>query len=156
MSDELSDFKRFLERRELAARAYVCGDAKALNAVVAHSGDVTFFGPQGDVVLGANEVWRSYERDAPVFQRGSETRFEVLQLGASADLAYWVGFQHACVRLNGRDQPLTMKLRVSEVFRRDPEEGWKLVHRHADAGPRTVPLSAAQERDADGQHQADA
>jgi ketosteroid isomerase-like protein len=133
MSEELSDFKRFMEQRELAARAYVCGDAKALNALVAHSGAATFFGPQGDVVHGAHEVWRRYEHDSPAFERNGETRFEILQLGASGDLAYWVGFQHARVYFKGREQRVTMKLRVSEIFRRDAQEGWKLVHRHADS-----------------------
>ncbi|HEX6242977.1 MAG TPA: nuclear transport factor 2 family protein [Polyangiales bacterium] len=133
MSDDLSDFRRFLEQRESAARAYVCGDAKALNALAAHSGEVTFFGPQGDVVRGAQEVWRRYEHDAPLFQPGSETRFEVLQMQASDGLAYWVGFQHARVRMAGREEPVTMKLRITELFRRHAEQGWQLVHRHADA-----------------------
>jgi len=138
MSEALSDFKRFLEWREQAARAYVCGDARLLNALVAHHGDVTFLGPQGDVARGAVVVWRHYEQDASVFQPGSETHFEVLQLGASADVAYWVGFQHARVHMKGRDAPLTLKLRVTELFRRDPDEGWKLVHRHADSVPESA------------------
>lgn len=135
MPDDLSDFRRFLQQREIAARAYVCGDAKALNALAAHTGAVTFFGPQGDVVHGAQEVWRRYERDAPLFQPGGETHLELLQVEASQGLAYWVGFQHARVRMRGGDEPITMKLRVTELFRRDPEEGWKLVHRHADSMP---------------------
>ena len=132
MSDDLGDFKRFMQQREAAARDYVCGDATTLAALTAHSGEATFFGPKGGAISGAREVLSSYERDAAIFQPRSETHFEILQLGASQGLGYWVGFQHATVQIKGQAEPIPMKLRVSEVFRREGQ-AWKLVHRHADA-----------------------
>ena len=60
MSDELKDFKRFMQQREAAARDYVCGDASALDAMATHEGDATFFGPHGGALHGARAVAGRY------------------------------------------------------------------------------------------------
>ena len=73
----------------------------------------------------------TYTRDAEAFEPGSETHFDVLQMAAGGGVAYWVGFQSATARTNGKAEPIEMKLRVTEVFRREGGE-WKLAHRHAD------------------------
>lgn len=130
MPDELDDFRRFMKTREEAARAYVNGDAAPLGRIAARSGDASFFGPDGTRELGGERVATRYVRDAAAFASG-ETDFEILQIGASDGLAYWVGFQHASVRFRGKDEPVSMKLRITELFQRQGGE-WKMVHRHAD------------------------
>jgi ketosteroid isomerase-like protein len=131
MVDPREDFEEFLRRREQAARAYVEGDPAPLGEVVARSLPATFFGPRGGYVDGTDEVWRTYEGDASAFDAGSETRFEILELAAGDEVAYWTGLQRATVRFRGNADPVPMDLRVTEVFRR--EDGrWRMVHRHAD------------------------
>jgi ketosteroid isomerase-like protein len=129
--DIQQSFFEFMKQREAAAKAYVNGKAGPLREVTSHGLVSTFFAPRGGEVTGANQVWSRYERDAGSFQSGGETRFEVLQLAEAADMAYWVGFQHATVRMTGSPHPTPMSLRVTEVFRREAGS-WKLVHRHAD------------------------
>jgi ketosteroid isomerase-like protein len=51
----------------------------------------------------------------------------------------WTGFQSAKVKIQGRSDPMDMKLRITELFRRIDGD-WKLVHRHAD------PMADKQER----------
>ena len=130
MANQADDFDRFMTQREEAARAYVRGEAAPLGALVARASPATFFGPGGGAQQGADDVAARYARDAAVFEAGGTTRFEVLHRAASDDVAYWTGFQHAVARMHGKEVP--MKLRVTEVFRRE-DGAWKLVHRHADA-----------------------
>ena len=132
MNKDVHDFEEFLRRREDAAGAYVRGDAAPLGQLVARSSAATFFSPRGDYVSGADEVWSRYEQDATAFESGSDNRFEILDMGASGDIAYWVGFQRAHARLRGQADQVPFNLRITEVFRREGD-AWKLVHRHADA-----------------------
>lgn len=131
MNDDLTDFKAFLQRRQQAGDSYVNGDAAPLGQLVAHRSQATFFSPRGDVVEGADAVWMRYEQDAGAFDVGSDNQFEMLDIGASADIAYWVGLQRSSARLRGKLEPVPFNLRVTEIFRREDGE-WRLVHRHAD------------------------
>lgn len=132
MDTDLDDFERFMKRREEAARAYVRGDATALSHITARSLPATFFGPMGGYLQGSSKVSSKYEQDARLFGPGGETSFEILHSAAGGDVAYWTGIQHATVRIGGSGAATAMKLRVTEVFRREGD-AWKLVHRHADA-----------------------
>lgn len=131
MSELLHDFEAFFARRVRAAEAYASGDYSPLSALLAEHGGATFHSPQGDTVAGAQAVAERYRRDAASFQAGGESRLEILQKGASGDIGFWTGFQIAVVRLASKPEPLEMRIRVTEVFRRADAE-WKLVHRHAD------------------------
>lgn len=131
MNKDLEDFKEFMKRREAAAKAYVSGNAEPLGELSARSLPATFFSPKGDFREGAAEVSKTYQTDVNAFETGSETDFEILQMAAAGEIAYWVGFQRAAARLKGRSEPVQFNLRITEIFRREDGE-WKLVHRHAD------------------------
>jgi hypothetical protein len=53
------------------------------------------------------------------------------------------GFQSARVNMGDGSEPVTMKLRITELFRRIDGE-WKMVHRHAD------PMAEPENRDDSG------
>jgi ketosteroid isomerase-like protein len=131
MAGDQQDFERFMQQRKAAAKAYVSGDAAPLAELSAKTSDATFFGPRGGHTHGAHEVSERYARDAKAFAAGSETDLEVLQMGASDGIGYWVGLQHAKARMQGQSEPIAMTLRITEIFRREAD-AWKLVHRHAD------------------------
>jgi ketosteroid isomerase-like protein len=57
--------------------------------------------------------------------------FEVLHKQASDEEAFWTGFQVATVQMKRGGKKVPMKLRVTEVFRKEDGE-WRLAHRHAD------------------------
>ena len=126
-----TDFEAFMKRRTVAAAAYVVGNAEPLDGLVTEAEPASFFGPMGGSTQGAHDVVKRYDSDARSFEAGGESELEILHMEASGDLGYWVGFQKARVRMKGRDEPIPMKLRITELFRRE-DDHWRLVHRHAD------------------------
>jgi hypothetical protein len=130
VTQDKQNFEQFMKQREAAAQAYVSGDYAPLSRNLSQALPATFFGPGGGDVQGA-DVAKRYERDAASFSKGSESHFEILQMGASDGIGYWVGYQDARVRMPGKPDPVPMKLRVTELFRREGER-WVMVHRHAD------------------------
>lgn len=127
-----TSFEAFMKQREAAARAYCSGDAKPLGDLATQRLPATFFGPRGGHTDGAEAVRGRYEGDVAAFRPGGETHFEVLHQAEGDGVAYWVGLQHATVRLGDNPEPTRMTLRISEIFRREGAS-WKLVHRHADS-----------------------
>jgi NAD(P)H-dependent FMN reductase/ketosteroid isomerase-like protein len=135
----MESFDSFMRERTQAASAYVNGDSAPLDRIVAHSGPASFFPPNGGVERGAKEVIARYDRDARSFGKGGETQLEILQSASAGDVGFWTGFQSAQVKMGDRSEPVTMKLRITELFRRIDGQ-WKMVHRHAD------PLSEAAKK----------
>jgi ketosteroid isomerase-like protein len=125
--------EEFFVERQRAAAAYVNGDAAAVEALIPHDGEASFHSPGGDSVSGAAKVAERYSDDAKNFGPSGESRFEVLQMEAGEEIAFWTGFQVATVRMKGKDQPIEMRIRVTEVFSRI-DGGWRMIHRHADMG----------------------
>lgn len=128
---EPDEFDAFMTKREAASTAFVEGDPQPLLAVSVVDGAATIFPPTGAVVEGAEEVNAGNERGAASFAPGAGNRFDILHSGADRDLGYWVGVQRSTLVMAGQDEPVTMDLRVTELFRRVDGE-WKLFHRHAD------------------------
>jgi hypothetical protein len=126
------DFAHFLQgERNAAANAYASGDAAPVSGLSATKDPATFLGPGGGIVTGARRVIATNEKAAKHFAPGGRSRFQVAQRAAADGLAFWTGFQVAKVRLPGKPGLVAMKLRVTEVFRRE-QQAWKLIHRHAD------------------------
>jgi ketosteroid isomerase-like protein len=127
------DFDQFFKQRQAAASAYVTGDGRLVDALVPHEGEASFHSPGGDTVTGAETVAARYLKDAKAFKPIGKSRVEVLQKGASGDLAFWTGYQVATAQIGDMPKPMEMRIRLTEVFRRIGGE-WKMVHRHADMG----------------------
>ena len=140
---QMESFDSFMRTRTEAARAYVNGDSRPLDRIVTQSGAASFFPPNGGSERGAREVVARYDRDARSFGKGGETELEVLQSAAAGDVGFWTGFQSAHVKMGGGSEPVKMKLRITELFRRIDGE-WKMVHRHAD------PMAEPVKRDDSG------
>jgi ketosteroid isomerase-like protein len=126
---EFPSFEDFMRQRTAAGRAYVRGEPALLRFIAARAAPVTFFGPQGGVLEGTEKVLAHYEEDAAQFEAGGTSTLDIRHMAAANGLAYWTGIQRASVRIRGKRT--SMVLRVTEVFRFE-DNGWKLIHRHAD------------------------
>lgn len=119
-----------------ALGALMLGNTDPMKAALSHASDATAF-------LG----WGSYERGWPQIEERWEwvrSRFtgpgsngqgpvaETLSRVVTSDLAYTIAIERGVVRLVGHDEPVSMTLRVTHIYRREAE-GWKMTHRHADA-----------------------
>jgi len=131
-------FEMFFAERQRAATAYVNGDAAPVEALIPHDGEASFHSPGGDSVSGAAKVAERYSEDAKNFQPEGKSHFEVLQMEAGEELAFWTGFQVATVRIKGKDEPVEMRIRVTEVFS-NTDDAWRMIHRHADMGAPNKP-----------------
>lgn len=127
----LSTFEQFLRGREAASTAFVEGDAEPLLAMSVDDDPATIFPPSGAIVSSAAAVNGGNVKGAGMFDAGAENRFEILHSDSNGSLGYWTGIQHSRLRMKGKDEPVEMKLRVTELFRCVDDE-WKLFHRHAD------------------------
>lgn len=132
MSKAPTDFAAFLERRVAASDAFVNGEFGPLGAVSTYTSPATLFSPKGNVVAGADAVNAVNAESAKLFRPGSENAFETLHMAADETLAYWVGVQRSVVQMNGQAAGIPMNLRLTEIYRLE-DDGWKLIHRHADA-----------------------
>ena len=79
------------------------------------------------------------DRAAANYRDGDTLGFEQVSKYAAPDLAYLVEIEHYEAKVGGSEDVTPVSLRCATVFRRE-DDGWKIVHRHAD--PITTPRSA--------------
>ncbi len=126
----MTDFQSFMRQRDEAAAAYCQGDAAPVNALLTQHHPVSFFGPDGTSLQGAEMIRAAFTQGASAFGADGESRLDIIQSGGDGEIGYWCGHQHAEVTMDGKK--ISMTLRITEVFRRESGQ-WRLFHRHADA-----------------------
>jgi ketosteroid isomerase-like protein len=120
-----------IEKRTVAAlNQLVMGDPEPFRALYSHEADVTVFGGFGAYEHGWEQVSQNIGLAASRFL-GGRLEVESLARGTSGDLAYTVWIERGQVRVEGRDEPGGLTVRVTHIFRHE-DGGWKLVHRHGD------------------------
>ncbi|WEK06011.1 MAG: nuclear transport factor 2 family protein [Candidatus Devosia phytovorans] len=124
-------FPDFLKRRAKASEDFLNGDFAAMLAMTSQEDPSTFFPRSGIAVSGAQRVNDVHRQTAREFVPGGSAQVEILQSGSDVEMGFWAGIVRAQAVLKGQSAPVSVNLRITEVFRRN-EQGWKLVHRHAD------------------------
>jgi ketosteroid isomerase-like protein len=125
-----SDLAEVIEVNHQAVDAFMRGDSGPLHALYAHSDDVTLANPFGPPVRGWRQVGEMMARAAANYRDGEATGFERLGEYASPEVAYIVEIERFRAKVGG-EEVVPFALRVTTIFRRE-EDGWKIVHRHAD------------------------
>jgi ketosteroid isomerase-like protein len=133
------DFDEVVQRHHDAADAFMRGDDEPLAQLYSHADDVTLGNPFGPFVRGFDQVAETMRQAAEHYRDGEASGFESVARYVSDDLVCTVEVEHLRAKVGGREEIMSLSLRVTCVFRREDGQ-WKLVSRHAD--PITTPRSA--------------
>ena len=134
-----SDLTQVIEASHQALDAFAKGDSASLHALYARGDDVTLANPFGPAVRGWTQVGETMARAAANYREGEATGFEPMAKYATPELAYILEVERFRAKVGGGEELVPFALRVTTIFRRD-DEGWMIVHRHAD--PITMPRPA--------------
>ncbi len=133
------DFDNVRTRARDALDRIAKGDPSGYRALFSRGDDVTLGNPFGGFGRGWEAVMELVERAASYYAEGETTSFETITESMTPDWAYSVEIERFRTRVGGRSDMTDVALRVTCVYRRE-EDGWRLVHRHAD--PRVERLEA--------------
>jgi ketosteroid isomerase-like protein len=138
---ELDELRRMYRR---ALDAFIRGDAGPQKELWSGRDDITLANPLGPPARGHEQVWDVMDTAAAQLADGEGLEFDEVSFVETPDLAYELGIQRGRMKLGDGDRMAPVALRVTTVFRRE-EDGWRIVHRHAD--PLTVrPIAAIEQR----------
>jgi ketosteroid isomerase-like protein len=132
----MSDLEQVMEQDHRALDAFMKGDPEAKKRLYSKGDDATLANPLGPPARGWNQVEEALERAASQVRDGEVVAFERISQYATADLAYIIEIERTRAKIGGTDDMAAFSLRATTIFRRE-DDGWKVVHRHAD--PITAP-----------------
>ena len=131
-SDAQASFNAFLPRFEQGLNDFINGDPTLWKKNVSRRDESIIMGAWGAYERGWKEAGPRYDWAVARFRKsGAKVQPEYLATVVSGDTAYTVAIERSVVRLADQDQPAAMALRVTHIFRKEPDD-WKLVLRHAD------------------------
>lgn len=111
--------------------AFIHGDPGVQKPLWSRRDDVTLANPLGPPAKGFDAVCQIMDSAASQISEGDGYTFDTIAWVETADLAYEVGIQRNRAMLGNAAEKVPITLRVTTVFRRE-DDGWKIVHRHAD------------------------
>ncbi|UOE44164.1 nuclear transport factor 2 family protein [Agromyces larvae] len=112
-----------------AERAMMNGDDGPRRAIWSTGERVSALGAWRNAV-GRAALVDAFEVLAASFSDCTEWSFDLISYDVAGDMAYTVGYERMTASIDG--SPRTFTLRATQVYRREGD-GWKVVHRHADA-----------------------
>ena len=107
------------------------GTPDGFKELYSRSEDITLGNPFGGFGRGRDEVEEQLDRAASYFRDGEATGFENITTFASPDFGFTVEIERAKTKLAGGAEMSEFAVRVTSIYRRE-DDGWMLVHRHAD------------------------
>lgn len=124
-------FEEVMAEAHSALDSIVKGDPSGYRALFSQRQDITLGNPFGGFGRGKDAVYEQLERAASHYRDGEMVSVETVIHSVGQDLAYTVEIERVRTKVGGRDDFSDVAVRVTCVYRHEPE-GWKLVHRHAD------------------------
>jgi ketosteroid isomerase-like protein len=136
---DAADLDAVIEESHRALDAFFKGDADPVKPLFSRRDDVSLANPFGPPRCGWSEVEDTMEQAAANYRDGGVIGFEQVSKYVTPELGYTVEIEHFQAKVGGSEEVTPVSLRCTTVFRRE-DDGWKIVHRHAD--PITRPRTA--------------
>jgi ketosteroid isomerase-like protein len=124
-------FDEVMARSRAALDQIAKGSPDGYKALYSVGEDITLGNPFGGFGRGRAAVYEQLERAASHYRDGETTGFQTVSQFVGADVAYTVEVERFKAKVGGQPETSDLALRVTCVYRRE-DDGWKLVHRHAD------------------------
>jgi ketosteroid isomerase-like protein len=107
------------------------GDLAPMIAVWSHAKDVTYLGPNGGILIGWEQVKKSWEEQANL-KLGGRVDPEEMHVTAGETLGIAVNFERGTSYINGK--PEKVNIRATNIFRLENGK-WKMIGHHTDILP---------------------
>ncbi|MDQ3904750.1 MAG: nuclear transport factor 2 family protein [Actinomycetota bacterium] len=143
-----SDLNELRDQYHRSVAAFIQGDPDVQKPLWSRRDDVTLANPLGPPVKGFDAICEAADRAAEQISDGEGYTFDTVSWVETADLAYEVGLQRNRAKLAGATEKVPISLRVTTVFRRE-DDGWKVVHRHADPITEARSVQSVMQRSGD-------
>lgn len=134
------ELEELVGHAEEATRAYMCGDVDRYFTLTRHAVGYTLMNPFGGPAVRYDDRSESL-RSSSGFIRNGEAQLDEVHTHAWGDTVVLVTIERQHAEVGGLpDQDWS--LRVTQGYRR-ADDGWQLVHRHADPLVHAVDLAQA-------------
>lgn len=127
-----SDLNQLRDQYRKSVEAFIQGDPNAQKPLWSERDDVTLANPLGPPAKGFERVCQVMDSASALISEGEGYTFDSIAVVETPDLAYEVGIERSMAKLGDAAEKIPISLRVTTVFRRE-DDGWKIVHRHADS-----------------------
>jgi ketosteroid isomerase-like protein len=136
------DLVEAIEEDHRATDALLRGDAEPKKRMFSRQEDVSLANPLGPPVRGWSRIEPTLDGLASQVREGKPQRFERMSAYATEDLAYVLEIEQCPgIKIGGSEESRPFSLRATTVWRRE-NEGWKILHRHADPITARRPLES--------------
>jgi len=107
------------------------GDVSPMVEVWSHAPDVTYLGPQGDILIGWEQVRKAWEEQAAL-KLGGQINPEDMHITVGDKISITQNYERGTSYVDGK--PVKVNIRATNIFRL--EEGkWKMISHHTDIIP---------------------
>ncbi|MDA2919400.1 nuclear transport factor 2 family protein [Desulfobacterota bacterium AH_259_B03_O07] len=130
-SDSKKEVVQAAEQFYAALNSMFKGDLDPMIEVWSHADDVTYMGPAGGLLVGWEEVRKSWGEQAKL-KLGGKVEPEDMHVIAGDKIGITVNFERGTSYINGK--PEKVNIRATNVFRRENGK-WKMIGHHTDILP---------------------
>jgi ketosteroid isomerase-like protein len=136
-----TDFEEAISESWRALDEILRGNADGYKQLYSRREDISLGNPFGGFGRGLDGVVEQLERAASYYRDGQATDAETVSQIVGSDLAYRVLIERGTAKVGGSAEVSDLAVRVTCIYGRE-DDGWKLVHRHADPRVSRLPAEA--------------